>query len=178
LSGKPGLASIFLAFARISVLSVGGATMAWIRDLTVKRNQWLSEEEFAEALAVCQLLPGANTLNMAVFLGSHMRGPAGALAAVLGLTTLPFALVLALGVAYGRIEQGPRLAGVFQGLGAGAAGVALGTALQMAQKHLRQRRLTLVATLVFVLLAVMRLPMGMVVPLVLAVSFLLRPKKP
>lgn len=163
-----------MAFARISVLSVGGATMAWIRDETVKRRQWLSEDEFAQALAVCQLLPGANTLNMAVFLGSEMAGVGGALAALLGLTTVPFLLVLGLGVVYGRIEQGPRLAGIFQGLGAGAAGVALGTGLQMGQKHLRDRSLVLVAVLVFVLLAVARLHMLLVVPLVLTVSLLLR----
>jgi len=163
-----------VAFARISVLSVGGATMAWIRDETVKRRQWLSEDEFAQALAVCQLLPGANTLNMAVFLGSEMAGVGGALAALLGLTTVPFLLVLGLGVVYGRIEQGPRLAGIFQGLGAGAAGVALGTGLQMGQKHLRDRSLVLVAVLVFVLLAVARLHMLLVVPLVLTVSLLLR----
>lgn len=148
--------------------------MAWIRDETVKRRQWLSEDEFAQALAVCQLLPGANTLNMAVFLGSEMAGVAGAVAALLGLTTVPFLLVLGLGVAYGRIEQGPRLAGIFQGLGAGAAGVALGTGLQMARKHLRDRSLVLVALLVFVLLAVARLHMLLVVPLVLTVSLLLR----
>lgn len=132
MSPRPGLASIFVAFARISVLSVGGATMAWIRDETVKRRQWLSEDEFAQALAVCQLLPGANTLLTWLFSWAR-RWPewAEALAALLGLTTVPFLLVLGLGVVYGRIEQGPRLAGIFQGLGAGAASVALGTGLQM-----------------------------------------------
>jgi len=148
--------------------------MAWIRDETVKRKEWLSEDEFAQALAVCQLLPGANTLNMAVFLGSEMAGLSGAVAALLGLTTIPFLLVLGLGVAYGQIEQGPRLSGVFQGLGAGAAGVALGTGLQMGQKHLRNRSLVLVAIVVFLLLAVVRLHMLLVVPLVLTLSLLLR----
>lgn len=172
MSNKPSLGAIFLAFTRISLLSVGGATMAWIRDETVKKRAWLSEDEFAQALAVCQLLPGANTLNMAVFLGSEMRGPAGSLAALLGLITLPFFIVLGLGVAYGRLEQGPLLRATFGGLGAGAAGVALGTAIQMGHKHLRDAWLLFLALLVFVALAGVRLHMLAVVALVMGLSLL------
>lgn len=151
--------------------------MAWIREVTVTRKKWLSEDEFAQALAVCQLLPGANTLNMSVFLGSELAGAGGALAALLGLTTIPFLLVLSLGVAYGRIEQGPHLTATFQGLGAGAAGVALGTALQMGRKHLRGGRLLGLALLVYLSLAFARIHMLAVVAVVLLLSLLLwRPK--
>lgn len=151
--------------------------MAWIRDITVTRKKWLSEDDFAQALAVCQLLPGANTLNMSVFLGSQLAGAMGALAALLGLTTIPFALVLSLGVAYGRIEQGPHMAAVFQALGAGAAGVALGTGLQMGKKHLRGGRLIGLALLVYLALGFARVHMLAVVAVVLLLSLLLwRPK--
>ena len=146
--------------------------MAWIRHETVKKRAWLSEDEFAQALAVCQLLPGANTLNMAVFLGSEMAGWGGALAALFGLITLPFFLVLGLGVAYGQIHQGPQLTALFSGLGAGAAGVALGTALQMGRKHLREPWLVFLALLVFAALAWLRLHMLLVVSLVLLLSLL------
>lgn len=146
--------------------------MAWIREETVKKRDWLSEDEFAQAVAVCQLLPGANTLNMAVFLGSEMRGWAGALAALLGLVTLPFFIVLGLGLAYGRLEQGPLIRASFGGLGAGAAGVALGTALQMGQKHLRDAWLVFLAALVFAALAGLRLHMLAVVTLVLGLSLI------
>ena len=151
--------------------------MAWIREETVRRRGWLSEDDFAQAVAVCQLLPGANTLNMSVFLGSEMRGWRGALAALLGLITLPFFLVLGLGMAYGRLEQGPLLQATFAGLGAGAAGVALGTAFQMGRKHLRDGWLLFLALFVFACLAGLRLHMLAVVSLVLLLS-LLSDRKP
>lgn len=151
--------------------------MAWIREETVRRRGWLSEDDFAQAVAVCQLLPGANTLNMSVFLGSEMRGWKGATAALLGLITLPFFLVLGLGVAYGHLEQGPLLQATFAGLGAGAAGVALGTAIQMGRKHLRDGWLLFLALFVFVCLAGLRLHMLAVVSLVLLLS-LLSDRKP
>ena len=147
--------------------------MAWIREETVRRRNWLSEDEFAQAVAVCQLLPGANTLNMSVFLGSEMAGWKGALAALMGLITLPFFLVLGLGVAYGHLEQGPMLRATFAGLGAGAAGVALGTASQMGRKHLREAWLLFLALFVFSCLAGLRLHMLAVVSLVLLLSLLL-----
>ena len=140
--------------------------MAWTRDFVVQRRQWCSEDEFGQALAVCQLVPGANTLNMAAFLGSHLRGWAGALAALSGLTLLPFVLVLGLGLAYGQLEQGPGWQGLFRGLGAGAAGVALGTAAQMGRKQLNERILLLLALLASLAL-LMRVPMLAVVAVVL-----------
>ena len=147
--------------------------MAWTRDIVVRRRRWCSEEEFAQALALCQLVPGANTLNMAAFLGCHLRGPGGAAAALLGLTTIPFALVLTLGLIYGRLEQGPAWQAVFRGLGAAAAGVALGTAVQMAGKHLRDVRLAMLAILATLGL-LLRLPMLAVVTAVLGLLLLER----
>ena len=151
--------------------------MAWIREETVKKRAWLSEDEFAQAVAVCQLLPGANTLNMAVFLGSELAGWSGAVAALLGLVTLPFFIVLGLGVAYGHLEQGPQLTAIFSGLGAGAAGVALGTAIQMGRKHLREPWLVGLALVVFLALAWLRLHMLLVVSVVLVLSLLLDQEK-
>lgn len=170
----PSLGSIFLAFARVSVLSVGGATMAWIRETVVTQRKWLSEEAFAEALALCQLMPGANTLNMAVFLGSQLRGWRGSLAAVLGLTTIPFVVVLGIGVAYGRLQQGPTAQAMLKALGSGAAGVALGTGIQMGIKHLRNLHLLLIAVVVFTCLAIFRLNILAVVLIVVALAALKR----
>jgi chromate transporter len=146
--------------------------MAWIRETVVTQRKWLSEEAFAEALALCQLMPGANTLNMAVFLGSQLRGWRGALAAVLGLTTFPFAVVLGIGVAYGRLQQGPTAEAILKALGSGAAGVALGTGIQMGIKHLRDAHLVLIAALVVLCLAFVKLNILAVVLLVVALAAL------
>ena len=141
--------------------------MAWIRQVTVREREWLDDDEFAQALAVCQFLPGPNTLNMAVFLGSRFRGAPGALACVGGLTGLPFLIVLGLGVLYFQTGYVPRLAGIFRGLGAAAAGISLGTALNMGKKRARDRRFLALAVFVYVTLAWLRWHILAVVPLVL-----------
>ena len=167
------LVDLWLAFTRISLVSVGGGTQAWIRQVTVRERRWLEDDEFAQALAVCQFLPGPNTLNMAVYLGARFRGLPGALACLLGLTFLPFLIVLGLGVLYFRTGYVPRLAGVFRGLGAAAAGISLGTALNMGRKKGGDRRFLLLAALVWVTLAWLRWPLYLVVPGVLLAAWLL-----
>lgn len=161
--------ALFLAFARVSVVSVGGGTTAWIRHVVVERCRWLTEEEFAESLAVCQVLPGPNTLNLATFLGSRLGGHRGAVASTLGLTLFPFLLVLTLGILYGHVTQGPTMRAVMAGFGAGAVGVSLGTGLQMARKNLKDRWLLASAVCVFLCLALLRLP----IPVALLVSAML-----
>jgi chromate transporter len=137
---RVGCGPIFLLFAQVSLVSIGGGTVAWMRHLAVNRRHWLSEGEFAEALAICQLLPGANAVNLSVFLGSEWAGKRGALAALLGLTLFPLLLVCALGMLYAHVGHNPTAQRVFSGLAAGAAGVGAGTGLAMARKNLKERQ--------------------------------------
>ena len=42
----------------------------------------MAEEEFLSAITMCRILPGANQVNLAVFVGAKFRGVLGAIAAV------------------------------------------------------------------------------------------------
>jgi chromate transport protein ChrA len=59
---------LFFAFTRITLASFGGA-LFWSRRAIVERHRWLSEHEFVEILALAQLLPGANGVNLAASTG-------------------------------------------------------------------------------------------------------------
>ena len=56
----------------------------------VEEKRWMTAEEFNDAYALCQFLPGPNIVNLTVVFGSRMRGPTGALAAWSGFLLLPF----------------------------------------------------------------------------------------
>ncbi|MFN8614183.1 MAG: chromate efflux transporter [Vulcanimicrobiota bacterium] len=83
-------------FGRLGLTSFGGpvAHLAFFRAELVQRRGWLEEAEFADTVALCQLLPGPSSSQVAVCLGSYRAGPAGAVAAWLGFT-LPSALLMA-----------------------------------------------------------------------------------
>ena len=98
----PSLASLFVSFVSIGMMSVGGGLSAWTRREVVQKKAWLDDKQFLSGYALSQLVPGATNVNLAVFIGTQMRGAAGALACFFGLVTLPVAIVLLLGEAYCR----------------------------------------------------------------------------
>src|SRR3712207_7498162 len=81
----PSLWTLARAFNRIALASFGGGLSAWSREVIVAERGWMSEEEFLSASTICRVLPGANQVNMAVFVGTKLHGAAGAAAAVAGL---------------------------------------------------------------------------------------------
>ena len=66
-----------LTFNHIALASFGGGLSAWSREVIVVEKQWLGEEEFLSAMTMCRIMPGANQVNLAVFVGTKMRGVAG-----------------------------------------------------------------------------------------------------
>ena len=71
------------------MMSFGGGLAAWTRREVVQRRGWLNDKQFLSGYALSQLVPGATNVNLAVFIGTQMRGTTGALACLFGLTALP-----------------------------------------------------------------------------------------
>ena len=60
----------------------------------------MTADEFNEAYALCNFLPGPNIVNFAVVFGRQIGGTAGAFLALLGLLGPPFTLVVLFGLLY------------------------------------------------------------------------------
>ena len=80
---KPSLWQLVWTFNQIALASFGGGLSAWSREVIVVEKQWMGEEEFLSTSTMCRILPGANQVNLAVFIGAKFRGISGALAAAL-----------------------------------------------------------------------------------------------
>jgi chromate transport protein ChrA len=94
-SGEPSVPTLFLAFSGVAVSGFGGV-MPFARRMLVERRRWMTPEEFNEAYALAQFLPGGNILNLSVVVGRRFRGAAGALAAIGGLLVGPFLIMIAM----------------------------------------------------------------------------------
>lgn len=121
---------LFLAFTRITLASFGGA-LFWSRRAIVERHRWLSEHEFVEVLALAQLLPGANGVNLAVLIGYRFDGVRGAFAALAGFLTLPFAVIMALGFLHRQFGELPLVHAALTGMSAVAVGLLIAMASRM-----------------------------------------------
>ena len=76
-------------------------------------------------------MPGSGGVNLTVQVGQLLRGGPGATAAVLGLLSGPFAIVLALASLYTRIGQNITVHAVLDGVAAAAIGLTFATGLKL-----------------------------------------------
>ena len=153
----PGLAALFTGFLCIALSGFGG-TLAWSRRLIVEERRWLTGVEFTEALGVCQLLPGPNVVNIAIFVGARFHGVSGALAAFVGLVAVPFVVVVALATVYGGVAQHPTVRGAFGGLASVVAGLILATGVKMTAPLRADVRMLALCAVAFVAAAFVRVP--------------------
>ncbi len=86
---------VLLIFLRLGLTSFGGpiAHLGFFRTEFVDRRRWLSEEHYADVVALSQFLPGPASSKVGIMVGVLRAGIPGALAAWLGFT-LPSALAL------------------------------------------------------------------------------------
>jgi chromate transporter len=129
--GAPAtLSELFLAFNRLALQGFGGVLPVAQREL-VERRHWMTRHQFIEMLAVCQVLPGPNVVNMALMLGDRYFGLRGAVTALTGMMAAPLVIVIALAALYGEFAQVPVVAGALRGMGAVAAGLVMSTAFKL-----------------------------------------------
>ena len=90
-------ADVFWAFLKLGLTSFGGpvAHIGYFRNEFVTRRKWLSENTFADLLALCQFLPGPASSQLGIAIGTCRAGYLGGLAAWVAFT-MPSALAMGL----------------------------------------------------------------------------------
>ena len=110
-------AEVLRVFSKLGVTSFGGpiAHLGYFRTEFVERREWMTDREYADLVALCQLLPGPASSQVGFGIGLLRAGFRGAVAAFVAFT-LPSALLM-LAFAYGApLFAGPVGEGVLAGL--------------------------------------------------------------
>jgi len=156
---NPTLLELALCFNQIAIASFGGGLSAWSRQVLVEDKKWMEDEEFLSASTLCRVLPGANQVNLAVFVGSRFRGLIGAIASVIGLTLIPMVIVIALGWFYFTYSQVPALKSILNGIAPVAVALSAAMAFKAGKKCLTGYMPVIFAVAMFVLSALWRMPL-------------------
>ena len=176
---SPTLLELFVAFALIALCGFGGV-LAWSRRMLVEERKWMTAEEFNDAYALCQFLPGPNVVNLSVVFGRRIRGLLGAAVASAGLLGPPFVIVSVIGFVYARFGEIAALQRMLIGVAAAAAGLVLGTCAKMALPLLRDRFgiAPLIVLATFASVGILRWPLpwalAVLVPLSIAIAWVRR----
>ena len=115
------LATIVREWGRIGCIGFGGPPthIKLLRELCVERRQWLDAQDFEDAIAACNLLPGPASTQLAIFCAWRLRGRRGAL--VGGAAFIVPGLIVILALAALFLGTSPPLWVLGAGAGAGAA---------------------------------------------------------
>jgi chromate transporter len=163
------LRRVFLAFLRLGATAYGGpAMMAYLKSDLVGKRRWLSEQEFKEGMALCQVIPGATMVQMCTYTGYRLRGIQGALAAALGFVLPAFLLMTGLSAAYFTFGELTLVKALFRGLGAIVVAIVLNACVSLTRTIVHGWQGVVLAALAFAALA-----LGVNLVLVLAGAALL-----
>jgi len=115
------LKTILREWGRIGCVGFGGPPthIKLLRELCVQRKGWLDGQEFEDGIAVCNLLPGPASTQLAIFCAWRLRGRLGALIGGAAFIVPGLIVILALSVLF--LATSPPLWVLGAGAGAGAA---------------------------------------------------------
>jgi len=151
------LGGLFLSFLKIGLVGFGGgiAVLAQIRTLTVRKRHWLTDAEFAEAVALAQSLPGTSAGNSVTYIGVRLRGWRGAAAAMSGFILPSMLIMIAMAILYKHVHNFAGSERFFHGLNGAVVALILVTAWRMGRNILTQHWQWLLAVLSFLAVAVL-----------------------
>jgi chromate transporter len=134
-AGQHGAGEVFRVALGLGLTSFGGpiAHLGYFERVYVRERHWLSADEYAGLVALCQMLPGPASSQVGLLVGLRRAGWVGALAAWAGFT-LPSALMLFCFALLAPRFQGPVCAAALHGLQLVAVAVVAQAVWNMAQK--------------------------------------------
>ena len=160
--------ALFGQYMLLSLLSISGAitTVPDMHRYLVTQHGWLTDAQFSSSVAIAQAAPGPNVINLALMIGDRYFGLRGAVAAVAGMLTIPLVVILALAVLYAHYAGNPQVAAALRGMGAVSGGLIAATGVKLVpqlRKHpLGFATCLVIMALVFVAIAVLKIPLGWV----------------
>src|SRR3974390_499888 len=101
---SPGAVEVGLALGLVGLTAFGGPAshVAMMRRTLVEGRRWIEPESFNRMFAACNLIPGASSTELAMFIGYRLARWRGLLMAAVCFITPAMAIMLGLAVLYER----------------------------------------------------------------------------
>ena len=145
-SGTGNPLEVFVIFLRLGITSFGGpiAHLGFFQREFVQRRAWIADGAFGDLVALCQLLPGPASSQVAMALGYLRTGISGAFAAWAGFAAPSAVLMVAAGYGFQAI---PADSGFLHGLKIAAAAVVAQALWTMGRRFCPDRTRVLLAAI-------------------------------
>ena len=108
----------FLVFFKIGAFTFGGglAMLPLIEREIVDNNGWMTREEFIDAIAITQCMPGVIAVNTAIYLGYNLFGFWGTIFGALGAVLPSFVVMVLAAEFFMAFKDYPVVGAIFMGI--------------------------------------------------------------
>ena len=168
-STVPSLAEFVAVIARIGLTSFGGGISGWMLRIVVQERRWMTEPDFLTGLALCQVFPGINVVNLSIWLGYRLHGWRGALSGALAMVVPPGIVILLLITVVADAGHIPWVRSSLNGVAAAAIGLGAAMGLRAARRCLAPAPALIMAA-VFLGVGVLQVPLLAVMAVIVPIS--------
>jgi chromate transporter len=147
----------FFTKASLFVFGSGLAIVPFLHGGTVLEHHWLTEQQFIDAVAVAMITPGPVVITVG-FIGYLVGGPAGAIAAALGVFVPVYLVVVIAGPFYRKFAGNQQLRAFVQGVTAAATGAIAGAVIVLARRSIIDMPTISITLVSFILLFKWKIP--------------------
>jgi len=134
------LATIAREWTKLGLIGFGGPPthIVLLRQLCVQERQWLEADEFEDAIAATNLLPGPASTQLAIYCAWKLRGARGAIIGGLGFICPGLIMIIALSAVFLASHPPIGVLGAAAGAGAAVPAVALNASWGLAPASWRR----------------------------------------
>lgn len=123
------ISQLFLVWLKIGFTSFGGGatTQYLIQENFIYQKKWITAEEYATIIGVCQITPGINILAYTILIGKRLAGWRGIALSLLGLILPSAGITIGISAIYNSISELPRVQAALRTVFAAIFGISLAT---------------------------------------------------
>lgn len=156
---------LFIIFFKLGAFTIGGgiAMLPLLQNELIYKKGWFTEEEFVDAVAVCQGLPGVVAINMATYVGHKRHGFLGALVATIGVILPSFVIILIIAEGLATIGDNRYVNGAMAGFRAAALGLVIVSVWQLGRTVFKDKKAIIPAAIAFCLIVFLHIDTALVI---------------
>lgn len=136
------LFQLFVSYLKIGFFGFGGgyAMLSLIHSEVVVRNQWLTNGEFSDIVAISQMTPGPIAINSATYIGYEVAGVLGSVVATVSVCLPALTIMMLITRFFLRLRDNRYVKGVVTGMRPVVVGMIASAALLLIFPHAEDGR--------------------------------------
>ncbi|RMD02309.1 chromate transporter [Clostridium autoethanogenum] len=123
------ITKLFFTWLQIGFTSFGGGTTTQylIQEQFIYKHKWITDEEYANIIGMCQITPGMNIIAYTILIGKKLAGGIGIFISLVGLILPSAAVTIVLTTIYTSISKSSKVHSALHAVFAAIFGIALAT---------------------------------------------------